>query len=77
MGPDGVPLVVNNLQFDKVLNDNQRFSLSRDVSAEEIEEVVKNLNGEKAPGPDGFNGHFYKVCLRIIGTDLTLSKSLI
>jgi len=36
----------------------------------EIKNVVFNLNGNSAPGPNGFGGVFYHSCWEIIGTDV-------
>ena len=36
----------------------------------EIKTVVFNLNGNGAPGPDGFCGVFYHSCWDIIGTNV-------
>jgi len=36
----------------------------------EIKNVVFNLNGNSAPGPDGFGGVFYHSCWKIIVTDV-------
>ena len=36
----------------------------------EIKNVVFNLNGNSAPGPDGFGGVFYHSCWEIIGTNV-------
>ena len=38
-------------------------------SLEEIEDVVKHLKTDRAPGPDGFNGLFVKKCWHIIKKD--------
>jgi len=38
----------------------------------EIKNVVFNLNGNSAPGPDGFGGVFYHSCWEIIGTDVLM-----
>lgn len=38
-------------------------------SKEEIDNVVKELPSNKAPGPDGFNGNFIKACWSIIADD--------
>ena len=37
---------------------------------EEVWSVVKDLPLDKAPGPDGFTGRFYKVCWDIIKEDM-------
>src|SRR5206468_2945682 len=38
-------------------------------SLEEIKEVVFEMNGSSAAGPDGFTGHFYTHCWDIIKGD--------
>ena len=45
----------------------------RPVTIAEIEDVVKSANPNKAPSPDGFNAHFFKVCWPIIGKDVCAS----
>jgi hypothetical protein len=37
-------------------------SLAEDFTEEEVHEAVKALPSDKAPGPDGFTGLFFKVC---------------
>jgi hypothetical protein len=37
---------------------------------DEIKNTIWQVPGEKAPGPDGFIGTFYKVCWSIIREDL-------
>jgi hypothetical protein len=44
-------------------------SLSAAFTREEIDEVIKELPTDKAPGPDGFNGMFTKRCWHIIKHD--------
>ena len=44
--------------------------LEVEFSEEEIHAVVKELKSDKAPGPDGFIGIFYKSCWGIIKEDL-------
>jgi len=36
----------------------------------EIKNVVFNLNGNSAPGSDGFGGVLYHSCWKIIGTNV-------
>ncbi|KAJ8622058.1 hypothetical protein MRB53_030587 [Persea americana] len=44
-----------------VLTDGDALALMRPVTVAEIEDVVKSANPNKAPGPDGFTAHFFKV----------------
>ena len=37
---------------------------------EELKKAVHNMHGEKAPGPDGYIGSFYKKCWNIVKVDL-------
>jgi hypothetical protein len=39
-------------------------------SEEEVWATIKDLPLDKAPGPDGFTGRFYKTCWSIIKGDL-------
>ena len=43
--------------------------LTKSFDLKEIEQVIKDLPIDKAPGPDGFNGLFKKKCWRIISAD--------
>ena len=36
------------------------------IKNEEIKDVVDDMEDDKAPGPDGFNVNFIKVCSRIV-----------
>jgi hypothetical protein len=45
-------------------------SLIDPFSMEEIEGIVKHMKTDRAPGPDGFNGLFFKKCWHIIKDDL-------
>jgi hypothetical protein len=44
--------------------------LERPFEEEEITMVVRNMNGDKSPGPDGFPMTFYHACWHIIKDDL-------
>eukprot|EP00253_Pinus_taeda_P008575 PITA_08575 len=46
------------------------YNLNRPVTEEEIEEVVKEMQNGKAPGPDGFNVDFFKAFWRIVKQDI-------
>ncbi|GAV81031.1 Exo_endo_phos domain-containing protein [Cephalotus follicularis] len=46
--------------YSKMLSEDQKALLGRGISDEEIRDAFWALNPEKAPGPDGFNGFFYR-----------------
>jgi hypothetical protein len=46
------------------------LELDRPFSEEEVEQAVKSLPNDKAPGPDGFSNNFYKRCWTIIKLDV-------
>ena len=46
--------------------------LSVPFTKEEIDNVIKIIPVDRAPGPDGFNGIFLKVCSNIIKEDFML-----
>ena len=47
--------------------------LERDVSANEIQKALFDMNSEKAPGPDGYDALFFQKNWRVIGTEVTTS----
>lgn len=47
--------------------DEDAIGLNLPVTVSEIEEEIKASNPNKAPGPDGFNAHFFKFFWPIIG----------
>lgn len=40
------------------------------ISEDEVWCVIKEMSLDKAPGPDGFTGRFYKSCWAIIKNDI-------
>ena len=43
--------------------------LTKPFEKDEMDKVVKHMPVDKAPGPDGFNGLFFKKCWHIISQD--------
>jgi hypothetical protein len=50
--------------------DEDLHSLEDPFSTSEIDEVIKELPTNRSPGPDGFNGEFFKKCWHIIKNDM-------
>ena len=59
---------LNNVPSLFSIEDN--FDLMNPFSEMEIVEVIWAMESDKAPGPDGFSIHFYKVCCPIIKSDI-------
>lgn len=56
--------------ISKTITNEQNLALTREISLEEVEEAVKNMPNDKAPGPDGFTINFYKACWEIVKTEV-------
>jgi hypothetical protein len=68
----GISLQTNML-FDLSSLDALRVNLDSFVAPilqQEIDLIVQMIRTDKAPGPDGFNGLFFKKCWDIIKTDI-------
>jgi hypothetical protein len=46
----------------KLLSQEDNGNLNKEVTEEEIWEVIKSMNPDKAPRPNGFSTHFYQKC---------------
>jgi hypothetical protein len=51
--------------------------LDSPISEEEVWSTIKQLPADKAPGPDGFTGRFYKTCWQIIKGDIMAAISAV
>jgi len=60
---------MDNLVFDN-LDAGEAYSLELPFEEREVLEVVKGLNRDKAPGPNGFTLVFFQDCWDVIKTDL-------
>ena len=60
---------MEGLEFDRI-GDMERVWLERKFEREEILQVVSDLEGDKAPGPDGFTMTFYHHCWRVVEKDV-------
>ena len=60
---------VEGLEFD-CIGDMERVWLERKFEREEIFQVVRDLEGDKALGPDGFTMAFYHHCWRVVEKDV-------
>jgi hypothetical protein len=47
------------------------------ITEKEVWETIKQLPSDKAPGPDGFTGLFYKLCWPVIKEDIMAAMSAI
>ncbi|KAL2923459.1 hypothetical protein RDABS01_014950 [Bienertia sinuspersici] len=55
------------VQQGPVLNDQQQERLIATFTDEDIKKAFFSMNGDNAPGPDGFGAHFYKHNWDIVG----------
>jgi hypothetical protein len=60
---------VDGLPFASI-GENERVVLERRFDKEEIVQVLKDFQGDKAPGPDGFTMAFSQKCWRVVEKDV-------
>ena len=53
-----------------LVNEEENGELMKPFTKEEIIDVIWSMEPDKAPGPDGFSFHFYRVCWLVIRKDL-------
>eukprot|EP00253_Pinus_taeda_P025043 PITA_25043 len=54
----------------QLVSSDDNDTLLSPVSEEEISNIVWPMEPDKAPGPDGFSIHFYRICWELIKSDL-------
>jgi hypothetical protein len=59
---------LDNLEFDR-LSDSEALSLEDPFEEKEVWEVIKGMDRDKAPGPDGFSMAFFQDCWDVIKGD--------
>ncbi|KAL2930341.1 LINE-1 retrotransposable element ORF2 protein [Bienertia sinuspersici] len=59
------------VQTGPVVSEEHNLTLTNPFTPADVKKVVFSLNGDKAPGPDGFGAHFFKHNWEIIGEDTT------
>lgn len=67
------PELFESIQFDSVLNDEDRLSLSRLVTRDEVVVSLSSIGSSKSPGPNGFSSWFFKSCWSFVGDDFTVA----
>jgi len=57
------------VNYPRISQEEQDW-LQRPFSEDEVLNIIKQCDGDKAPGPDGFTMSFFKVCWEILKEDL-------
>ena len=52
------------------IGEDERMSLEREFSKEEVTQVLMEMEGDKAPGPDGFTMAFFQKCWSVVEVDV-------
>jgi hypothetical protein len=60
---------VEGISFDSILESEARW-MERAFEEEEVRNVVSAMEGDKAPGPDGFSMAFFKECWDVLRGDI-------
>jgi exonuclease III len=60
---------MDNQAFSSI-DDEEKVWLERDFEEMEVWEVVKGMDGDKAPGPDGFTMAFFQSCWAVVKHDV-------
>ena len=60
---------MDGLDFACIVEE-ERLSLEKEFTKEEVIQVLREMEGDKASGPDGFNMAFFHHCWRVVENDV-------
>ena len=60
---------VDGLDF-ACIGEDERLSLEKEFTEEEVIQVLREMEGDKAPSPDGFTMAFFHKCLSVVEKDV-------
>jgi hypothetical protein len=60
---------VDGIFFDSISESDASW-LERSFEEEEVRKVVSTMNGDKAPGPNGFSMAFFQACWDVVSVDI-------
>ena len=60
---------MDGLEFASIEED-ERLALERVFSKEEVVKVLQDMEGDKAPSPDGFTMTFFQKCWSVVETNV-------
>ena len=60
---------MDGLEFARI-EEAERLNLERDFSKEEVVKVLHEMEGDKAPSPDGFTMAFFQKCWSVVEIDV-------
>lgn len=69
----GVTVEELEMLSDFRCTDEDRLALEKDVSAEEIKNILYAMASNKSPGPDGYPAEFFKLAWPVVGEDFILA----
>ncbi|XP_056691809.1 uncharacterized protein [Spinacia oleracea] len=64
-------VMIDIVHVGPTLEQLQKDQLLAPVTNEEVKYAMFSINGDKAPGPDGFGSHFFRENWNIVGEDVT------
>ena len=65
------PLVINIIRNGPLVSEDQTSIITRNISLQKIEVALFSIKNEKAPGPDGFTSHFFKMAWHLVSPEFS------